>query len=122
MKMLPKTEFEVMKIVWECRPPVTTAMIMERIGNERGWKIQTVVTLMKRLTERGFLRSEKQGKERYYHPLIEKDAYLSFETEQFIDVYHKKSVLNLVNTLYKSDHISDEDLASLIKWAEEKRD
>lgn len=122
MKMLPKTEFEVMRIVWECRPPVTTAMIMERIGNERGWKIQTVVTLMKRLTERGFLRSEKQGKERYYYPLIEKDAYLSFETEQFIDVYHKKSVLNLVNTLYKSDHISDEDLASLIKWAEEKRD
>ena len=122
MKRLPETEFEVMKIVWESNPPITTGIIMERIGNEKGWKIQTVVTLMKRLTERGFLRSEKQGKERYYYPLIEKDAYLSFETEHFMKLYHKKSVLNLVNTLYKSDHISDEDLASLLKWVEEKRD
>ena len=122
MKRLPETEFEVMKIVWESNPPITTGIIMERIGNEKGWKIQTVVTLMKRLTERGFLRSEKQGKERLYYPTIEKDAYLSFETEHFMKLYHKKSVLNLVNTLYKSDHISDEDLASLLKWVEEKRD
>jgi len=122
MKRLPETEFEVMKIIWESNPPITTGLIMERIGHEKGWKIQTVVTLMKRLTERGFLRSEKQGKERLYYPIIEKDAYLSFETEHFMELYHKKSVLNLVNTLYKSDHISDEDLASLLKWVEEKRD
>ena len=122
MKRLPETEFEVMKIVWESHPPITTGIIMEQIGQEKGWKIQTVVTLMKRLTERGFLRSEKQGKERLYYPLIEKEAYLGFETEHFMELYHKKSVLNLVNTLYKSDHISDEDLASLLKWVEEKRD
>ena len=84
MKRLPETEFEVMKVVWESNPPITTGIIMEKIGHEKGWKIQTVVTLMKRLTERGFLRSEKQGKERFYYPLIEKDAYLRFETEHFM--------------------------------------
>ena len=69
MKRLPEREFEVMKIVWESNPPVTTGITMEQIGSEKGWKIQTVVTLMKRLTERGFLRSEKQGQERLYYPM-----------------------------------------------------
>lgn len=122
MKRLPETEFEVMKIVWDSKPPITTGLLMERIGNEKGWKIQTVVTLMKRLTERGFLRSEKQGKERLYYSIVEKDDYLSFETEHFMKLYHKKSILHLVNTLYKSDHISDEDLDSLLKWVKEKGD
>lgn len=122
MKRLPETEFEVMKIVWESNPPITTGFVMEKIGNEKGWKIQTVVTLMKRLTERGFLRSEKHGKERLYYPIVEKDAYLSFETEHFMELYHKKSFMNLINTLYKSENISDADLDSLLKWVEEKRD
>ena len=60
MKKLPEAEFEIMKIVWESNPPITTSIIMHEIGNEKGWKIQTVVSLMKRLTERGFLRSEKK--------------------------------------------------------------
>lgn len=122
MKRLPETEFEVMKIIWDSNPPITTGVVMEKIGNEKGWKIQTVVTLMKRLTERGFLRSEKHGKERFYYPIVEKDAYLSFETEHFMELYHKKSFMNLINTLYKSENISDADLDSLLKWVEEKRD
>ncbi|MEK5488365.1 BlaI/MecI/CopY family transcriptional regulator [Lysinibacillus sp. FSL M8-0355] len=122
MKKLPEAEFEIMKIVWKSKPPITTSIIMSEIGDEKGWKIQTVVSLMKRLTERGFLRSEKKAKERFYYPTVEKDAYLSFETEQFMRLYHKNSFMNLVGTLYKSDTISNEDLASLIKWVEEKRD
>ena len=122
MKRLPETEFKIMKVAWESNPPITTGLIMESIGNENNWKIQTVVSLMKRLTERGFLRSEKKAKERFYYPTVEKDAYLSFETEQFMKLYHKNSFMNLVGTLYKSDTISNEDLASLIKWVEEKRD
>jgi len=122
MKKLPEAEFEIMKIVWESNPPITTGIIMREMGNGKGWKIQTVVSLMQRLTERGFLRSEKKGKERFYYPIVEKDAYLSFETEHFMKLYHKNSFMNLVGTLYKSDTISNEDLASLIKWVEEKRD
>ncbi|KGR84029.1 transcriptional regulator [Ureibacillus massiliensis 4400831 = CIP 108448 = CCUG 49529] len=122
VKRLPEAEFEIMKIVWESNPPITTGKIMEDIGIEKGWKIQTVVSLMNRLTERGFLSSEKKGKERYYYPTVEMDDYLSFETEYFMKLYHKRSFMNLVNTLYKSDSISDEDLDSLIKWVKEKGD
>ncbi|GLC87678.1 BlaI/MecI/CopY family transcriptional regulator [Lysinibacillus piscis] len=122
MKRLPETEFKIMKIVWESSPPITTSFIMEKVGNESGWKIQTVVSLMNRLIERGFLRSEKRGKERLYYPLVEENEYLQFETTHFMKLYHKNSFMNLVGTLYKADTISDEDLNSLLKWVEEKED
>ena len=32
MKKLPDTEFDVMKVVWDNTPPVTTTMIMEQLG------------------------------------------------------------------------------------------
>ena len=43
IKKLPDAEFEVMKVVWANEPPVTTAVIMEQIGKEKEWKIQTIV-------------------------------------------------------------------------------
>ena len=39
MKKLPDTEFDVMKVVWDNTPPVTTTMIMDQLGTERGWPV-----------------------------------------------------------------------------------
>ena len=68
MKKLPDAEFDIMQVVWANEPPITTNTVMEQLGNERGWKAQTVISLMLRLVERGFLRTEKNGKERTYFP------------------------------------------------------
>ena len=121
IKKLPDAEFDIMKVIWANEPPVTTAMIMEQLGKEKEWKIQTVVSLMLRLAERGFLRSEKHGKERSYFPLISKEAYLKFETGNFIKQYHDSSLFNLINTLYDDKALSDEDIDELLQWAKERR-
>ena len=35
MKKLPETEYDVMKVIWNNTPPVTTTVIMDQLGNER---------------------------------------------------------------------------------------
>ena len=121
MKKLPDAEFDIMKVVWANEPPVTTHEIMRQLSEEKGWKIQTVVTFMQRLTERGFLRSEKHGKERSYYPLVSKEEYLRFETGNFMKQFHNNLFLDLVNTLYDGDALTDEDIDDLLKWAKERR-
>ena len=121
MKKLPDAEFAIMKVVWANEPPITTNEIMKRLGHEREWKIQTVVSLMLRLTERGFLRSEKHGKERTYFPLIQKEDYLKFETGNFMKQFHDNSFLNLVNTIYGDKTFTDNDIDELLEWAKERR-
>ena len=122
MKKLPDAEFDIMKVVWANEPPVTTSVIMEQLGNEKGWKAQTVISLMLRLTERGFLSTDKRGKERVYYPLISKEDYLKFETSNFMKQYHDNSFLDLVNTPYADKALTDRDIDELLQWAKKRRE
>ena len=121
MKKLPDAEFEVMKIVWQNDPPVTANIVMEQLGKKKKWKTQTVISLMLRLVERGFLRTEKAGRERLYYPVVSREEYLKFETGNFIKQYHDNSLLNLVNTLYDDDALKDGDISELLQWIKERR-
>ena len=122
LKKLPDTEFEIMNVVWANEPPITTNMVMEQLGNEKGWKAPTVISLMKRMVKRGFLKTEKDGKERIYFPLVSKEDYLKFETGNFMKQYHENSFLSLVNTLYNGRQLSEADIEELMKWVKERRD
>lgn len=113
---LPDTEFEIMDYLWSLTPPVTTGMVMDKMGRERGWKIQTVVTLFARLTERGFLRVERgSGRERAFYPIITREEYLRMETESFVERYHKNSFTSLLSALHR-EQLSKEDLDELSQW------
>lgn len=119
---LPDTEFEIMDYLWDQEPPVTTGMVMDKIGRERGWKIQTVVTLFARLTERGFLRVEKgSGRERLFYPIISREEYLRMETESFVERYHKNSFASLLSALHR-EQLTEGDLDELSQWLEHMKE
>lgn len=122
-KRLPDAEFEVMEAVWQADSPATAGMIMEKLKNrdEKVRKTQTVHTLLARLEDRGFLTSEKKGKERFFTPLIERNEYLQFETRHFMQQYYSGSCFNLVNTMYQGRELSDDEIEELVKWANERR-
>ena len=115
IKKLPDAEFNVMKVVWANKPPITANIIMAEHGNAEGWKVQTAITLLLRLVERGFLRTEKTGKERTYFPMVNQEDYLRFETGNFIKQYHNNSFLNLVTAMYDDKALTDDDFEGLRK-------
>ena len=121
IKKLPDAEFEVMKIIWANTPPITTPQIMQQLGNEKKWKIQSLVSFMVRLVDKGFLRSEKHGKERTYYPLISMAAYRKFETGNVVKQFHNNSFLSLVTTMYGDESLTDKDIDELLQWAKERR-
>ena len=122
IKKLPDAEFEVMKVVWANDPPITTNIIMEQLGKEKEWKAQTIITLLLRLTKREFIRTEKNGKERTFFPIVSKEEYLKFESGDFMERFHSNSFISLVATLYNDKKIKDSDIGELVKWLKEKRD
>ncbi|EHJ52181.1 BlaI/MecI/CopY family transcriptional regulator [Streptococcus macacae] len=119
-KRLPDTEFLVMKAVWQCPElPVSTHDIMKHLPNDRGWKPQTVLTLLKRLADKGFLESERKGKERFYTPIISEADYLAIETDNFMKRYKGNSISSLVRTFFTSNDVSAEELEELRHLLEE---
>jgi len=120
LKKLPEAEFEVMKAVWETPAPMNVNAVAKHIKKE--WKIQAIISLMHRLVDRGFIRTEKSGKDRLYFPLVTREEYLKFETGNFVRQYHENSFLNLVTTLYDNKGLSDNDIDELLQWAKDRKD
>jgi predicted transcriptional regulator len=108
-----------MQIIWDEPVPVSKTQVANIAEPERGWKPQTVYTLLNRLVEKGFLSTEKVGKERFYTPLVSEETYLSRDTGRFMDVFHKNSVTGLMNALF-SESITESDLTELKEWMEGK--
>jgi len=122
MKKLPDAEFEIMKVVWANEPPITTNIIMQQLGNEREWRPQTAISLLMRLVGRGFLRTEKNSKERMYFPVVNKEDYLIFETSNFIRQFHENSFISLVTAMYGDKALTDEELDELFNWVKKRKE
>lgn len=119
IKKLPDGEFEIMKAVWQSEEPITSAALTEKLKAvlpERDWKQQTVMTMLVRLQQKGFLRSEKTGKERLYYSCISEEEYLKVEAESFRDRFNSGSFSGLVKALNGGEKISEEDIKELQKW------
>lgn len=119
-KKLPDAEFDVMAAVWEGVPPVNTAYLMEKVGKGKGWKASTLISFLVRLEDRGYITSEKRGKERYYTPVADKEHYMQAVTEQFVRQYHGGSFVHLMNTLYRDKSLSEADIDELLEWLKTK--
>ncbi|MDL2236824.1 BlaI/MecI/CopY family transcriptional regulator [Christensenellaceae bacterium OttesenSCG-928-K19] len=99
MKRLSDAEFEIMQLAWEQTPPISARMLSDQL-EQKDWKLNTILTMLSRLVDKGILRSEKQGpKSRVYFPIVTKEDYLEFETKQFMQQYHGGSVHSLVAAL-----------------------
>ena len=122
IKKLPDAEFEVMKVIWHSEIPIVGNAIVEKLGvdTQKEWKLQTVHKLLSRLEERGFLRSEKTGKQRFFTPLIAEEDYLQYETQNFVKSHYQGSLLNMVNALYQGKNLEEKDLDELQAWLDER--
>ena len=107
-----------MQIIWRNDPPMSTNQIIAFLGSEHTWKPQTVLTLLVRLIEKGYLHSEKPGKERIYSPLISYEDYLHAETENFFNKFHKNSLRSLISSLYDGSELSENEITDLRDWLE----
>lgn len=113
IKRLPDGEFTILKVIWQLPNPTTSAQIMEKLGEDNHWKPQTLLTVLARLTEKGFLESVRKGRERQYTVIISEDEYLEVETSDFLKRYSGHSMGGLVKTLFSSNSLSDNELDEL---------
>lgn len=119
LKHLPDAEFEIMKAIWQMEEPVTSPVLTDRLRHtlpERDWKPQTVLTMLVRLEKKGFLRSEKSGKERRYFSLVSEQDYWQVEADHFRARFRDGSFSGLVKALYDGGRVSEQDLEELRQW------
>lgn len=112
MQKISESEMEIMNIIWKCGRGLSSKEIMEAIP-EKQWKITTVLTLISRLADKGFLKSEKNGRGNIYYSTVSEKEYRKMCSKSFLNEFYEGSLKNFFAALYDDNEISDNDLEEL---------
>ena len=112
-KQLTKAETQVMNILWSL--PEQQGFIQDIIDRypEPKPAYTTILTFMKILTDKGFVRPEKVGKANRFSPLVSKDDYTYSFISDVKDTFFGGSFTSLVSFFAKKEQYTDEQLAEL---------
>ena len=111
-KNISDAEFEIIRVLWAAREPVTAQYISEQEEMKK-WKYSTIATLLKRMYEKGAVTYEKRGRYFYYSPLIDEKAYKSEQTKSLISRLYNGSVKNLVAALFENNQLESGDIREI---------
>lgn len=119
LQPLSDAEIEIMKIVWENDKPVLFAFLLEELtARGKTWQKNTLITLLARLMDKGYLKAKKLGRRNEYTPLVSEAEYQTTQTKNLVDKIFEGNVTGLVANLIQSDLLSDTEYAELKKLLE----
>mgnify|MGYP002801788030 FL=1 len=112
IRRLPDTELEVMQALWASDTPVLRTQLEERLTQTHPMAATTLLPLLSRLSEMGFVRVDKEGRKRLYAPLVTREDYLAAQSRSFIQKLCGGSLSTFASALCDSG-LSKEELEEL---------
>lgn len=123
IQQLSDAELEIMKIVWG-NPDEATLFpyVMDGLA-ARGKPCQknTLIVLLSRLMNKGFLSAKKIGRRNEYTTLVSETEYQTTQTKHFLDKIYEGSVKGLVSNLILGDLLADGEYEELKRLLEKGR-
>ena len=119
---LGELESEVMKVLW-VKERATVQGVQKRLDWQKPLAYTTVMTVLTRLVEKGFLGREKEGRGYIYYPLVQRDqianSALQTVVNRFFDGLGSQVVANLLSD---DETLDDDDLDALEELIRRKRE
>jgi len=108
-----EAEWKIMAVLWEDAPR-TMSEITRALAPSTGWSRHTVITLLKRMQDKGAVSVDEGGPVKRYTPLITREEASSYETKKLLSqVYAGKASL-LVQNLVDSGELTIRDVEELL--------
>ena len=124
VQQLSDAELEIMKVVWGNPEEVTLfPFIMDGLA-ARGKPCQknTLIVLLSRLMNKGFLRAKKIGRRNEYTTLVSETEYQAAQTKNFLNKIYEGNAKGLVSNLILGDLLTDEEYEELKRLLEKGKE
>lgn len=112
LKRLPDAELAVMQALWAADGPLTRPELEQRLAGH-GWASTTLLALLARLEDKGFIARQKQGRGYRYTAAVTRQAYLPVESRSALGRMFAGSASNLVAAMAETKTLTDADIADL---------
>ncbi|MFP9115836.1 BlaI/MecI/CopY family transcriptional regulator [Flavobacterium sp. RHBU_3] len=108
---LTKTEEQLMQFLWKQEKAFMKDLI-DAFPDPKP-AATTVATLLKRMTEKGFVGYKEYGKSREYFPMVNKSDYFSKQVNGMIKSFFNNSAAQFASFFTKETNLSDAELEEL---------
>ena len=115
-----EAEWKIMEVLWD-HSPRTMGEITAILEPATGWTRHTVITLLKRMTEKGAVSMDDTGRAKKYVPLISREEASTVETHKFLDHVFKGKASLLVNHLVDAGDLSEDELKQILDMIKDKK-
>ena len=115
---LPNAEEHLMKIIWKCEIAFLKE-VMEHYPEPKP-ATTTVVTLLKRLQDRGVVAYRLFGNSRQYYPLVGKEEYFSRHVNEIVKNFFGNSALQFASFFTTTGNLTAKELEDLKKIVEKE--
>ena len=117
---LTKQELEIMKIVWN-RKSATVRDVYEALLEQRQIAYTTVMTMMKILEKKKFLKKTQQDRAFVYQPVRPKEQVIRTMVQDFVTRVFDGSAEPLLIHLVKGRHLSQKDVREITRLIRESK-
>ena len=117
---LTKQELEIMKIVWN-RNSATVRDVYEALLEQRQIAYTTVMTMMKILEKKKFLKKTQQDRAFVYQPVRPKEQVIRTMVQDFVTRVFDGSAEPLLMHLVKDRHLSEKDVREITRLIRESK-
>lgn len=111
-------ELEILETLWAAQEALNANEIRAHLNEKKDWERTTVLTLIRRLLDKGVIAQEKR-EVYYYMPLIARTDYVKEETKSFLNKFFKGEAKNLAAALIEDEDLSREDVEELREYFRE---
>jgi len=108
---LSQSEEELMQFIWE-QEKAFMKDLLEMYPDPKP-AATTVATLLKRMTEKGFIGYDQMGRSRQYYPLVAKSDYFSKRVNGLIKKFFDNSASQFASFFTSETNLSKQDLEEL---------
>lgn len=105
-------EWQVMRIIWTLGHS-TSSQIIDILQQKVDWKPATIKTLLRRLVEKGALKTTKQGRAFIYTPLIKEQITMNEAADQLFSSICEMHVGSTLDHVIESATLSKDDIKRL---------
>lgn len=115
---LSRTEEELMNILWDRQPALMKELIAAYPEPKPAQT--TIATLLKRMTDKGFVGYTTEGRSRRYHSLVDKKNYFSTHVQGLIKNFFGNSASQFASFFTKETNLSRKELEELRSMIDEQ--
>ena len=113
MKKLSEAEFEIMQVLWRHDAPMTSNQLLEEMGDNRNWKLASLMTVLARMAEKGAVYCDRTTRTNYYSALVSEEEYKLTEGTSLLEKMFHKSAKDFIASLYQGKKMSSKDIQEL---------